>query len=341
MTDRDNQFTMRFLELQYLKLQQFCESLLSPASIFSVPQLMSAFALAFVYMEYRRIKRHGEFRFMSTVRSIFATRLLTHPSTRVDILFFFLNSFVFGGLIAFVTVSGDVVASSVFRGLTKFMGNLQSSTKSDWVLRAGLTIAIFLGYEVGYYLDHYLKHRVPALWEVHKTHHAAEVLTPLTLFRMHPIDSFVFVNIVAVSTGIFYGVFKYAAGKSVDIYAVDGANIITVLFLFTIYHLQHTQIWIPFTGVFGRIIMSPAHHQIHHSIDEAHYNHNFGNCLAILDWIFGTLMMPEKEPQRLRFGILGAGENPQQLKMEALLLNPMFACYKSILTALKSLIATK
>ena len=50
------------------------------------------------------------------------------------------------------------------------------------------TIAIlFLAYELGYWLNHYLSHRIAFLWEFHKVHHSATVLTPLTNFRVHPI----------------------------------------------------------------------------------------------------------------------------------------------------------
>jgi sterol desaturase/sphingolipid hydroxylase (fatty acid hydroxylase superfamily) len=48
--------------------------------------------------------------------------------------------------------------------------------------------------------------------------------------------------------------------------------------------------------------MSPAHHQIHHSTNPVHFNRNMGASLAIWDWLFGTLAIPEKEPQKIKFG---------------------------------------
>jgi sterol desaturase/sphingolipid hydroxylase (fatty acid hydroxylase superfamily) len=32
-------------------------------------------------------------------------------------------------------------------------------------------------------------HRIPVLWEFHKVHHSAEVLTPISLYRAHPVDT--------------------------------------------------------------------------------------------------------------------------------------------------------
>jgi sterol desaturase/sphingolipid hydroxylase (fatty acid hydroxylase superfamily) len=49
--------------------------------------------------------------------------------------------------------------------------------------------------------------------------------------------------------------------------------------------------------------MSPAHHQIHHSRNPAHFNKNLGSCLAVWDWLFGTLYVPAAEPEKLAFGV--------------------------------------
>ena len=45
-----------------------------------------------------------------------------------------------------------------------------------------------------------------------------------------------------------------------------------------------------------------AHHQLHHSDDPAHHDSNYGSCLAVWDWIFGTLVMPERRRPALTFG---------------------------------------
>jgi len=37
---------------------------------------------------------------------------------------------------------------------------------------------------------------VPFLWEFHKVHHSANVLTPITAFRVHPVDTWLFANMI-------------------------------------------------------------------------------------------------------------------------------------------------
>src|SRR5262245_13168877 len=74
-------------------------------------------------------------------------------------------------------------------------------------------------------------------------------------------------------------------------------------FLFITVHLQHSHVWIATTGVLGRVILSPAHHQIHHSDNPLHFDKNFGACLSLWDWLFGTLHMPTRQREKLNFGI--------------------------------------
>ncbi len=162
---------------------------------------------------------------------------------------------------------------------------------------------LFLAYEFGYWLDHWLKHRIPMLWELHKVHHTAEVLTPLTTFRMHPLDTFIFGNILAATAAVTNGIGAYLFGDTTYQYVLSGNNIILVVFIHLYIHLQHTHMWIAFRGALGRIFVSPAHHQIHHSTNPIHFNKNLGSCLAVWDWLFGTLHVPAKEREKLTFGV--------------------------------------
>ncbi|MGA7773932.1 MAG: sterol desaturase family protein [Pseudolabrys sp.] len=164
---------------------------------------------------------------------------------------------------------------------------------------------LFLAYELGYWFNHWLSHKVPLLWEFHKVHHNAEVLTPLTNFRMHPVYTWVFTNILAFSAAFANGFGNYMFGETAYQYAMSDTNIILVLFIHAYVHLQHSHMWIAFRGVLGRIFVSPAHHQVHHSANPKHFNKNFGSCHALWDWMFGTLYVPEKKREPLTFGFSG------------------------------------
>jgi sterol desaturase/sphingolipid hydroxylase (fatty acid hydroxylase superfamily) len=301
---------MTLLDFQIGKLQAAGASLMSPGSIFSLPQLACALALAFAFLCYRQWRRRGSLNPRAVLRAMRARKILFHRSTTADLFYYVVNTFAIGSLIGWGLLSGATISELVVRGLHAAFGLAAPTHAPDWLLRGGLTFVAFIGYEFGYYLDHSLKHRIPFLWAFHKTHHSAEVLTPLTVFRVHPVDTLVFVNILALTIGLPHGLFTYAIGKPVDLYLIDKTNVITVAFLFLLAQLQHSQFWIPLRGLPGRLLLSPAHHQIHHSVDPRHYNRNLGSFLAIFDWMFGTLAIPEKESPHLTFGVTQEAQDP-------------------------------
>jgi sterol desaturase/sphingolipid hydroxylase (fatty acid hydroxylase superfamily) len=79
-------------------------------------------------------------------------------------------------------------------------------------------------------------------------------------------------------------------------------------FLVTYGHLRHSHMWIAFTGLAGRILQSPAHHQLHHSANPVHFDRNLGFALAVWDWVFGTLVIPPSAREPIVFGV--GGEAP-------------------------------
>jgi Fatty acid hydroxylase superfamily len=122
---------------------------------------------------------------------------------------------------------------------------------------------------------------------------------------VHPLDSLVLQNNLSIFIGLFAGVARHLIGKPVETFQFDATNILMVLCIYLAVQLRHSQIWIPFTGKLGCLFMSPAHHQMHHSSDPVHFNRNMGASLAIWDWLFGTLAMPQKEPLNLPIEPIG------------------------------------
>ena len=302
------------LKHQIDKLHQAALMLLSPGSILSVPAVLVALAIALVYLAWRQQRRRGRLRPAVIARALIRSRrLILHRSTAADALYFGINTFAVGALIGWGLFSGTLVANAESHALTTAFGARAPEVAPLWLLRVGATVVAFLGYELAYYVDHYLNHKVPFLWEFHKTHHTAEVLTPLTVYRVHPVDTLIFVDIVALVIGALFGLYSYLTGVTVNIYAFDHSNILTVIGLFLLSQLQHSQFWIPMRGLAGRLFLSPAHHQIHHSLDPAHHDRNLGNVLAVFAWMCGTLCIPDVEPQRLTFGAAQAGGDPHRL----------------------------
>lgn len=286
--------------------QKLARVLLSQGHGFSLTSLGAALLICAAVIGWRRARRNRPVRLGTIWRGLFPSWLTRSASLHADIAYFAFSIFVYGLVFGWAILSYKFLSGVVSDGLTTAFGAV-APTQHDMLARVVITLVLYLAYEFGYWLDHYLKHRVPALWELHKVHHSANVLTPLTVFRIHPLDALIFSNILAVSAGIAGGIANYAFGKPVLLYSIDDMNIILVLFVHIYVHLQHTHLWIAFTGVAGRVFLSPAHHQIHHSDNPIHFDKNLGSCLAIFDWLFGTLYIPKKEPEALTFGVK-AGE---------------------------------
>jgi sterol desaturase/sphingolipid hydroxylase (fatty acid hydroxylase superfamily) len=294
--------------------QQLAAVFLKVGHQFSIASLCFAFCTAVAFLALRQWRRRGRVRIGALARAIFSKRIILHRSTRADVCYFLLNTFAIGALIGWTCLSSGAIAKIVLAAFQDAFGARAPVAAPDIVLRAGMTLLIFLTYEFGYWLDHYLSHRIPFLWEFHKPHHTAQVLTPWTVWRVHPVDTVVFTNILALTIGPVTGLATYLLGRETAVYAIDGTNILLVAFIYSYVHLQHSQFWIPFTGGIGRVLMSPAQHQIHHSRDPAHFNRNFGSCLALWDWLFGTLAMPTARSLRLTYGVEDSGTDAHSLR---------------------------
>ena len=285
--------------IQFL-VGKFATLFLALGSSFSVASLFSALCIAVAFLLLRRPPDRRQVKYRVMGRALFP-RWFRLASFRADVGFFLLNFLLGAVLVGWAILSTHSVSQFISGSLNHMFGVRPETGLSALASRSIVTLVLFLTYELGYWVDHYLSHRIPALWDFHKVHHTAEILSPLTNFRMHPVDSVVFANILAVFLGVVGGALSYL--QLGDPFEVGGTNLILVAFYFITVHLQHSHLWIATTGILGRVILSPAHHQIHHSDNPTHFDKNFGSCLSIWDWVFGTLHLPERTRERLNFGV--------------------------------------
>jgi sterol desaturase/sphingolipid hydroxylase (fatty acid hydroxylase superfamily) len=256
---------------------------------------------ALFYVDARR-RRGRRVSVAGFLRSIFPSRILRHPSSRLDLRLWIANTIVFASAYAMLVIGGFLWRDATLAAVQRAFGPHDAGVWPVWAVLTIATLLELLAYEFGYWLAHYVFHAAPALWEFHKVHHSAEVLTPLTEMRTHPVEIIAFMNVIGFFTGIVFGAMTYAFGPGVRPFTLLNANVVLMLFIVTIGHLRHTHIWIPFTGLTGRLFQSPAHHQIHHSDQPRHFNKNLGFALAVWDWLFGTLYIPEKH-EKITFGV--------------------------------------
>ena len=73
------------------------------------------------------------------------------------------------------------------------------------------------------------------------------------------------------------------------------------------------------------MLISPAQHQLHHSVAVQHHDKNFGATLAVWDWLFGSLHH-SVETEDLTLG-LGQGEPDTDHSLYAMYLRPLLEIY--------------
>jgi sterol desaturase/sphingolipid hydroxylase (fatty acid hydroxylase superfamily) len=197
--------------------------------------------------------------------------------------------------------------------LTDLFGAPGPTQTPSWLVIVSFALVLFVIDDLTRYLVHRAEHRIPWLWEFHKVHHSAEVLTPLTVHRFHPVETLLLGIRGGAVSGAVTGVFFYAFPGTITPWAWFGVNAFN--FAYTIFgsNLRHSHIWLSFGPRLEHVFSSPAQHQIHHSCDPAHHDRNFATALSLWDWLGGSLIVTEKArpgapPPALDFGV-GAGKN--------------------------------
>ena len=263
---------------------------------FAWPYLLSSVLVAWIL--YVLAKRRRETDVAGFREFAFPGRLYRHPSTLLDCRFvaidLFLYFLLYVPIITGINLLGYKVMGAMIFGLT--------SWEPPSTLAPALAVSVAIGFLmlhdfINYWL-HVLFHKIPALWAFHQVHHSAEVLTPVTAYRVHPVELIGFAVCNAPVVGLAAVFYQNFVGGEVQLLSIFGISILGLLGS----HLRHSHILFCFPHSLSRIVLSPAQHVIHHSIDTQHWNKNFGVKLAIWDALFGTLYVP-REPETLQVGL--------------------------------------
>lgn len=279
----------------YLSNQLF-GTMLAPGSSLSLFSLVLTLLLAAFLAVPRGRARMPRWRVWH--RALFPRRMIDTASGRADIAWFAFSLFGYGLMFGWALVSSTQIAHMV----SAFTGTVPPLGLPPLAAKVLLTLVLFVAFEFAYWLDHYLSHAVPLLWQFHRVHHSAKSLSLLTVFRVHPVDTIVYTNILAVVLGVTQGIAAPALGVPHG-WTIGEVNVLVMISAIGLNHLQHSHLWITFGPHWGQWLLSPAHHQIHHSADQRHHNRNFGSTLALFDRLFGTLHLPAARREPLRFGL--------------------------------------
>lgn len=126
------------------------------------------------------------------------------------------------------------------------------------------------------WLQHVMFHAVPALWRLHRVHHADLDFDLTTGVRFHPLEM------------VLSMLIKFAA------IAVLGPPVIAVIFfeilLNTTSMFNHSNVRLPLRldRILRWFLVTPDMHRVHHSVEDDETNSNFGFNLPWWDRLLGT-----------------------------------------------------
>src|SRR5262244_682584 len=173
---------------------------------------------------------------------------------------------------------------------------------------ASIIISVIL-LDLAIYLQHVLFHAVPALWRLHRMHHADLDIDVTTGVRFHPIE-------ILLSLLI-----KIAA---VLVLGIPAAAVVFEVVLNATSMFNHSNVTMPprFDRVIRWFVVTPDMHRVHHSIERRETDSNFGFNLPWWDRLFGTYRpQPEAGHDAMTVGI-PMFRNPGELRLDRLLTQP-------------------
>ncbi|MDQ7085664.1 MAG: sterol desaturase family protein [Sulfurovum sp.] len=250
-------------------------------------------------------------------------KLWLHPSAVLDYQYFVLSFFIKTWLIFPWLVAINTVILFSYEMLESLFGFVRVTYFSKAEVMLMFTFSLFVVSDFTRYWLHRWLH-TGWLWEFHKVHHSAKVLTPLTFYRVHPIENILFGLRYALSVGVVTGVFVYLFAGYVGLIEIMGANAFLYVFTLMGSNLRHSHIKLGYPKRLESLFISPYQHQLHHQVRYTH--RNFGGYLAVWDTLFGTVEYSKeaKEAPKSAIGV----ETTNFTTLSALLIHPFISIYQ-------------
>ncbi len=161
----------------------------------------------------------------------------------------------------------------------------------------------FLALDFAIWLQHLLTHKIPVLWRLHRVHHADRDVDVTTGIRFHPVE-------IALSMAFKIGL-VYALGASVAV-VIAFEVVLNGMAMFNHGNIRMAptvERWLRY------LLVTPDMHRIHHSVDRAEHDANYGFNLSMWDRLLGTYVPePAEGHEAMNIGLTPyQDENPTRL----------------------------
>jgi sterol desaturase/sphingolipid hydroxylase (fatty acid hydroxylase superfamily) len=161
------------------------------------------------------------------------------------------------------------------------------------------------------YLQHVMFHAVPLLWRVHRVHHADADIDVTTGTRFHPIE-------ILLSMLIKFAAIAVLGAPAAAVLVFE-----VVLNATAMFNHANLRLGDPVDRLLRWMLVTPEMHRIHHSMEPAEANCNFGFNLPWWDRLCGTYRERARLPQEsMAIGVKGLTGSDAAVKLTGLIALP-------------------
>jgi sterol desaturase/sphingolipid hydroxylase (fatty acid hydroxylase superfamily) len=216
------------------------------------------------------------------------------------------------GLVALNTLLLRLVSPLAAAGIAAFgvangWGLLNHFQVPFWIAVPVAVIAM----DLVIWLQHVMVHAVPALWRLHRVHHADLDYDVTTGARFHPIE-------IALSMLIKFATITVLGPPVLAVVIFEVLLNATAMF-------NHGNIRLPaaLDRVLRWFVVTPDMHRVHHSVEDDETNSNFGFNLPWWDRLFGTYRaQPRAGHVAMKIGIHGHTDPHEVARLDGMLMLP-------------------
>ncbi|MEM7101130.1 MAG: sterol desaturase family protein [Pseudomonadota bacterium] len=137
------------------------------------------------------------------------------------------------------------------------------------------------------FFTHFLNHKIPLLWRLHRVHHMDNELDVSTTVRIHPLEMFVNAGIsvpIAIALGLPPWILLFYELLDVAVTLFSHSNLRLP---------RGLERWLRY------IIATPGVHTVHHSVEKEETDSNYSAVFPIWDIVFRTFKPGDQPPRRL------------------------------------------